>query len=58
MGNLTPSTLKKLTTPKPGPITTRLPGKFAKTNKALILYVESKASEASVQRNLDRAGRV
>lgn len=31
-----------ITTPKPGPITTRLPGKFARTNAALIASVKKK----------------
>ena len=33
---LTNDVLQKLTEPKPGPITSRLPGKFARTNAALI----------------------
>lgn len=33
---LTQETLSKLAEPKPGHITSRLPGKFARTNAALI----------------------
>lgn len=36
---LTNDALVKLTTPKPGPHTTRLPGKAARTNAALIASV-------------------
>ena len=36
---LTNETLIKLTAPKPGPHTTRLPGKAARTNAALIAAI-------------------
>lgn len=43
--SLSDDALEKLTTPKPGPITTRLPGKFARTNAALIAGEVKKAQE-------------
>jgi hypothetical protein len=41
--------LEKLATPKPGPITSRLPGKFARTNAALIAGVKKKAIAGNVK---------
>jgi hypothetical protein len=41
--------LEKLASPKPGPITSRLPGKFARTNAALIAGVKKKAIAGSLK---------
>lgn len=38
---LTNETLAKLVTPKPGPMTSRLPGKLARTNASLIASVKA-----------------
>lgn len=45
---LSNDTLEKLTTPKPGPITSRLPGKFARTNAALIAGLKKRQTMKGV----------